>query len=450
MFLRSLLASILLVGSACGDDASGTDGGSDGGMDAGFDAGRDAGADGGRDGGIDAADADALDSDASVDEAGWVALPDVPLGCVVERATHPERLFVPRWNSCGEGCEYLAPDERWAWSVSSGSGGSDATNTLLVLIAEERSIVDAPRTTAVVDLRRNQVVLALRERSLRPRPGTVCAVNRVGYSDGYVAYPLLFVDTEAGEEHSWVFHGPVETMHDVDEPVLKLDGEDLPGFGNVLQSTFASPTTAAFEVQPLGEVWIVEGGEVRRRAGIGSAVPGNPQNVALVGRRALWNEWRTDVRIAHATFDEEAAVFHEVGGARVLFATDGIDLAWVQAYGWTGSGFSGPIELWTARYRDDSIEPRRVIDRYEHSSLGVVGGGLWVAGAGDDESRILVDLETGARRRLARDSRAIWLRPPVWVSASEIGQTGRWRGEDGAIFDTFFRLATSAAVPVEE
>ncbi|MCA9613288.1 MAG: hypothetical protein H6720_15270 [Sandaracinus sp.] len=449
MFLRWLLTALVAAGlQACGDNADVTDAAIDVGLDAGLDAGRDAGLDSGRDASRDTArDVDQID--ATVDAAGWVRLPDVPLGCVVERATHPERLFVPRWISCGDGCESLAPDDRWAWSVSSGSGGSDSSYTLLVLIAEERGVVNAPRTSLVVDVRRNEVVLALREWS--PRRSTVCAVNRIGYSGGYVAYPLLLVDTEAGEEHSWIFHGPIETMKYVDDPVLKLDRDDLPGFGNVLQSTSASPTTAAFEVQPVGEVWIVEGGEVRRRAGVGSSVPGNPQSVALVGRRALWNEWREDVRIVQATFDDDASVFHEVEGARLLFATDGVDLAWVQAYGWTGRGFSGPVELWTASYTDSATvgTPRMVRSEYDlPGSNAVLGGGLWVQPDADGNLR-LVHLEDGSQGRLLRPPGAIWLFSPVWVTRHEVGIAGRWVS-DGRTTETFFRLATTATETVEE
>lgn len=450
MFLRWCW---LLVGLACACGGrettdAGADGGSDGGSDAGLDATFDAGVDSSRmvDAGPDAPESGAMDG--AVDDPAWVALPGLPLGCVVERATEPERLFTPEWVSCGEHCSYLARDPAWGWIVDSTGGGVSEGRRYMQVSLSERGRTGAPRIVSLVDVEQNRVVAAWRGPSLRAE--VTCAISNLGVGEGHVAFALQMFD--ATREEAWVFHGPIETMKDVEEPVRKIRDEELPGYGNALQRVYASSTTAAFEVQPLGEVWIVEGGELRRRAGVRSAVPGNPQSLALFGRHVLWNEWRTDVRIAQATFDEEASVYFEVEGARVVFKSDGRDLAWVQGAWIEGEGFVGPVELWTARYERDSglLEPRRVMENYPYSFLGVVGGGDWVISSSpDNEHRELINLETGSRRRVFAHPQAIWLRPPVWVTGDEIGQVGRWRAEGGVIFDTFFRLSTEGATPID-
>lgn len=268
------------------------------------------------------------------------------------------------------------------------------------------------------------------------------------YGRGYLGFALTMADYESFEEQTWIFHGPIEAMRYTDAPVLRLGNDDLPGFGNALQDAEVSDTTAIFQVQPLGEVWIVEEGVLHRRAGVRSAVPGSPQEIALVGRHAIWNEWRNDVRIAHATADEAASVYLSVEGKRVTVATDGVDLAWLQGPWTPGVGFSESPELWTAPYvrNPADLAPRRVLERFDDGTLvGVIGAGMWAEGGNEVT---LIDLETGIRREIAQPPLALFLGHPRWVTEEEIGISGRWSGSTG-YFNTFFRLAVSSAVVVD-
>jgi len=99
-------------------------------------------------------------------------------------------------------------------------------------------------------------------------------------------------------------------MKDTERPVLLLGPDDIHRNGNMLQQTSVSPEAVAFDVKPIGEVWLVRDGVLQRRAGLGSAVPGSPQRIHLVGDHVLWNEWLTDIRIAHATADQTADTYY--------------------------------------------------------------------------------------------------------------------------------------------
>ncbi|MCA9614800.1 MAG: hypothetical protein KC586_18715 [Myxococcales bacterium] len=433
MLLRTAVLVVLLVGcsGSNGPKDSGIDATVDSGIDAPLDATLDAGRDAGRDGGRDAGP---LDPD-------WVGLPGILDGCQIERAVAPETLARLEWTSCGEGCQRLVPDARWAWGAVADAGGHSEGRTMLLLAGRERREPDGPTVLLLFDVDSSTPLVAMRHQETEDR--VVCAVNVMAFGQGHVAFPVIMVDFERGYEETWVFHGSVDEPEELVEPVLRIGNDELPGLGNLLQRSFASATTAAFQVQPLGEMWIVEGGVLARRANRGSAAPGSPQGPQLVGRHLMWMEWEAKVRLAHATFDSPSEIFLDVPDADTLFATDGADLAWLQGYGWDEVAMAyARTEVWTAPYttEPDALVPRRVRTDYPVlSRRGVVGGGRWVAI--DGESVLgLVELSTGRVSRIELPAGMVFSDPPTWVTATEIGIAGRYR-EEGRFTSTFFRIA---------
>jgi len=442
MLLRIALAGWLLLGAACGDDAAAEDAGVDGGHDAGRDLGTDAGP---RDMGPEGDDA-AIDG--GPDDPGWVPLPDLPLGCEVDRALYPERLFDPTWSSCGEGCLYLEQDPDYEVRPTKVGGHDRRTpdgESYVFTGLGLRRANDRTRPQ-IVTLVGTDGTVPIAYRTPNPRETPLCMIGEIPYVDGWAGFTITMRNGNESLDYDAIFHGPIDELKDADRPVLLLGPDDIPGYGAVLEA-YVSPEAMAFHVPFLSEVWLVDTGILRRLGGPGSAVPVSPQRVALVGDHVLWNEWRTDVRIAHGALDRSAAPYYGVEGTRVIFATDGVDLAWVQGYGWDGTTGFDRMELWTAPYVREpaDLAPRRVLESYTQPSFsGVVGAGSWVVHQ-DNKTLGIVELASGERLELGLDDpRAILLFEPVWVTDEEIAIVGRWDGEE-----TLFRLSRDRAELVE-
>lgn len=382
-------------------------------------------------------DATTTDSGADNGDPGWVEIPDLPDRCGIERARHPERLFIPAWRECGDGCTYLAQDPTFELHPTTAGGVSSTLEVTFVTLTPRPHGLGGPiRIVAAVGTD-GRVHAAWRE-SRR------CSIGGTTYSDGWVAFAIRMIVSRDNFEYAAIFHGRLEEMTEDLLPVLTLGPDDLPGFGNALQGIRVSETTVAFQVQPIGEVWLIEGGALRRLAGVRSEVPGSPQGVALVGRRALWNEWRQDVRIAHGTFEEPAAPYFGVDGARVIFETDGTDLVWFQGYGWDGSGNFTRTQLWAAPFVDDpaDLRPRLVVDDFTGSWGSVVGGNAWVEQHGGVLR--LVELDSGVLKVFPSPARGHTLGRPAWATATEVAILGLWDGTR-----TFFRFERRIAEPIE-
>ncbi|MCB9604828.1 MAG: hypothetical protein H6720_31290 [Sandaracinus sp.] len=434
MFLRPVVRVVVLVAFAACGPTTPRDGGTDTGIDAGVDAadaGTDAGLDAERDGGVDAGPSDPR----------WVAVPGVVEGCSIDRATNPASLARATWESCGEGCQRLVPDSAWTWRVAPNSGGRSEDQRTFVMLARERGVVDGPAATILFDAEAEAPLFAMRYDD--EGEDLVCQILSVAFGEGHVAFPLVMTDFGRSHEETWVFHGAVDRPGELEAPVLRLADDELPGFGNVLQRSYVSATTAAFQVQPLGEMWLVEGGVLRRRAEAGSEAPNSPQGPALVGRHLMWLDFGAKAKLAHATFDTPSEIFLDVPDADVVFATDGVDLAWVQGYGWNdATGTYERLELWTAPYvtAPEALVPRRVLDDYAAlDTRGVVGARRWVAVIGNSELEV-VDLRDGTRTTMVLSSEHVMAAPPSWITESEVGVAGRYR-EGGRWVDSFFRLA---------
>jgi len=443
MLLRAALAGLVVLGGACGDDDPEQE---DAGVDGGHDAGRDLGIDAGPpDAGTDGEDA-AIDG--GPNDPGWVPLPDLPLGCQVDRALYPERLFEPKWSPCGDGCLYLEQDA--AYEVRPVKvGGHDrhtaSRESYVFTVLGRRRADDRTRPQIVTLVGTDGTVPFAYRQPHSSEPG-ICAIGSIPYSDGWVGFSITMRDFDEGVAYEAVFHAPLDEIKETEQPMVMLGPDQIADPSVILQPE-VSPEAIAFQVPALAEVWLMETGILRRLGGPGSAVPVSPQRVALVGDHVLWNEWGTDVRIAHGALDRAAEPYYGVDGTRVIFATDGVDIAWVQGYGWNGVTGFDRMELWTAPYVREAADltPRRVLESYAQPSFsGVVGDGLWVVHQ-DNKTLAIVELASGERLELGlEDARAILLFEPVWVTDEEIAVVGRWDGEE-----TLFRLSRDRAQRIE-
>jgi hypothetical protein len=444
MLLKSagLLAAALALGCGCGDDAPPVDG----------DLGVDAGVDGGQDLGIDGGPADAGPIDGGPSDPGWVRLPDLPLGCRIERAQFPERIFSPQWQSCGEGCRFLDSDPAFEMTPLGLGSGPDrrtpgAPSFVFVKLEDQRDL-NAP---TIISLVGTDGSVAAAWGLPEPLPAPSCSISSTAHRDGWVGFTIWSYSETSEIEYQSIFHGPVEEMKDADRPVLVLGPDDLPGSWNSLQRAYVSPEAVAFQVQPLGEAWLIRDG-VRRRLGVaGFPAGGDVQRMALIGDHLLWNEWgATDVRISHGSFEQESAEYYYVEGTSALFDTDGSDLAWVLGYDWDGSAYSRK-ELWVADYVPDpaGLSPRLLLADYQGSTQGLVGGSAWMTLVERDGRRgfEMVDLDDGERTMIWAPADTILTHQPSWITANDIGAVARRTA--GRSFYTFLIVDRELAEPVE-
>ena len=312
MLLRRASLLVLLV--AC-DGPAPLDAGRDAGVDGGTDAGRDAGrlrVDAGVDSGHDAGPTDpGWEPWATLDEAD----------CTIERARYPERLGALLWEPCAEqpeGCLRAVP----------GSGGSvvppwfgtgpvysrgaqiDERGRLIYKIGR----IDGPPLAAW----RSPPVEELLRRD------RVCLVG-IGLGEGYASVTAIFAKGDDGSEDvDWVFHAPIDAIGAADEPLAIVS----PGVG--AQRFYVSADLVAMWTG--GFVHVVNAdGRFRRNVSLG--LSGIPQHGWVVGPHFLWYDWRNPVRIAHAGFEDAAAIFYGADPGDIKdFHTDGVEMAWLQGY----------------------------------------------------------------------------------------------------------------------
>ncbi len=434
MFLRrgapaSLVALVLVVllglvvGLGCD---CGTPGHPDGGNEAGPDTSVDSGRDTGRDTGVDTGPDGQPDTgrDAAVEAARWVPLPGLPEGCVIERAENPAALFEPTWDSCGEGCEYLVGDARYTRAFSSQVGWHDGTRGWFSVIQGDDG--------------RRQVLLAATEgppvaawRGPDSRDSGLCAIGASAIGDGAAAVGIELGWN--GWPREWrLLHGPLAEIGAMTDPIATLDESILVGAGGV-QRLAVSSTTVAAEVQPHGIVMVFEGGEERTLGGFGSAVPGGPQRVRVVGRTVWWEEWLHPTSLAVGSIDRSAEYFlRNLPGDAFVSEWDGTQTVWLQGYGWEGSGRYERIEMWTAPYTETAADLRpRLVRELPSWGDAKAGGGVYgFRRSNSDGSRRrieLYDIVDGRRRTFdgpAPDG--VITHPPLIVSANELLVLGNY------------------------
>ncbi|NOY92928.1 MAG: hypothetical protein GXP55_17225 [Deltaproteobacteria bacterium] len=448
MLLRAALALVLAAITAC-SSAHSTPG--DAGQDARVDARADAArADARRDTGIDArpdahvdagtdarADARAdggagLDADWLGCDPGWTPMPGIDADLELYYATNPSCLLPIAWESCGTGCQRLVDDSRFQRAM--GEGWSDGGRHLFSLVEGNAALrtLDAEIITVIAsadgEVRGAWRGSASGDRSRNARVGSV------GGGNGWVGMQMpahrFTAEGNFATYDERLYHAPLDALSRPLDPVLRL-APPVVSVEDTAQFVVASDTTLAAEVQPRGQVLVLEHGVAHWLGGPGSATPATPQQVMVQGRDVYWLDFFESypgVRLAHGSWSTESEVFYDIPGVDLVgFATDGHDFAWVQGYDYGAGGYSH-MELWTAPYTNDksALAPRKVSD-FVSTPRGEIGAGMYATGYFSGSTYVI------RLHSLADGSKRDWRVPvgmaidggALWVTADEVAFPGR-------------------------
>ncbi len=436
----ALVVAMLLAGCS-GSHTATADGGRDGGRDGGKDAGRDAGAReaAAQDAGHDAGPPDG-GPDAGVADPGWVPMGGLPDGCVVERAQHPEALFTPHWDACPggvTGCLELRDDPRFNRNFDGQTGAHDpvAGRGYVEVVEHERA---DPEDRRIVVLASTQGAPLAAWRDPVQGETSLCMLGIVGVSAEAAAFEIMSYG-DHWPNQSRIYHAPLDAIGAVSEPEAVL----RPPGTSVVQNIAVSASTVAATVQPAGLIMVMDRGAVRQLGGAGSAVPGIPQGVRVVGHQVLWEDWEDTVRIAHGSIDQAASIYYAAAGADLKsFHTDGQDLMWLKGWNRESSGHYDNLELWTAPYTPDaeSLELRKAIDYFPVRVSGAFGAGVFGIRLIDPIQRAeLYDHADGRRRTFPMPGGCALLFAPLYISAHDMLLVAACPGHK-----TLFRVDPSA------
>ncbi len=380
-------------------------------------------------------------------DAGWVPLPGLPDGCVVERAEHPEVLFEPEWLSCGDGCLHLAREPRFQRTYDR-VGWHDGTRWWIAVIqstdAEHREVVLAPSDGPAVAA----------WRSPDGWENGLCIIGPNPIGDNAAAFGVQILGEDLPEQFR-LYHAPLTEIGSVIEPIaVRVPSMGVGSSG--VQRLSVSRTTVAAEVQPAGVVIVFEGGRSRVLGGALSPTPGTPQRVRVVGRDVWWEDWAHPTSLVVGSIDQEGSYFRRnvPDDAFVLGIDDG-QMAWLEGFGWGGivSRYDR-LELWTAPYTADTAElrPRRIRE-IETSGPALLGGGVYGFFGGDPggtNPRIkLYDLADGRHRNFRSPDGVSVPESPLGITNEEMLLKGRFTVDPFNRFSTLFRIDITR-LPYEE
>lgn len=389
MLLRTGIAlAVALATSGCGCSNSTPPASDDGAADAPLDTARDTAADVQSDVAADvltdtARDVQDAAEDAGPDDPGWVPLPDLPDGCVVERALYPERLLRNEWADCGPGCQYLVRDDRFDRGVNA-SGFHDGERGYFVTNQGLWSEPERERKRIIVLAATDGAVLGA-WRGLSPFAETQCRPTTVTVGDGHSVLDVV-ITTSAVRQHRLYFArlDGIGTL----EVATAVLGADVVPVGTVLQRSSMSRHVFASELQPGGHLLLVRpDGSVDRQS-----VAGNPQVPHVVGEDVFVEAWSGPsghIVLHRARFGEGNAPFIADPDAHIAgtFPT-AENLSWFVAPATGAISSAERIDLWTSPFTNDAstLEPRFVTnivpDIQPGYSRGFQGSGLYVTDAG--------------------------------------------------------------------
>ncbi len=318
-----------------------------------------------------AADSGMLDAGAA--DPGWVPMPGLPDGCVVERAEHPERVFTPEWRtepSCGPGCEYLAPpppgmlrayDPRIAW-YADGTGYFQAIQGMA-----------GGRETFVLTKTDGHVIAAWQSPS-RLDPG-VCAVQTAAYGAGDAAF-VIHVQGNGWPGREYIYRAPLAEIGQVTEPMHVLDATDIiPGTSNATAILLVSPRWVVAVMTP-GNYYLFLDADTRLKVGGPGAPVRAGMPVGFIGDEDLyWEDWSAGVRLATGdSMGNEHYVLSRLPEAETVSASIlPSRWAWLQAYDrLPGSAGWSRYELWTRAWPavGEPVTGHKVVDLPIGSTLG--------------------------------------------------------------------------------
>jgi hypothetical protein len=347
------------------------------------------------------------------DPVGWVQLPGFPDGCVIERAEHPEMLFDSEWTSCGTGCQKLSPDPRFLRSVDRDVGYFDGSRFWFFLVQQRFGDIEG-HYIVVLAASDGSVAGAWRAPNLDD-PG-MCMLFPLGVGDGHAVFGVQVGDRVDWPRASPIYHASLDAIGSVERPIATLTEAEVGG--SLPQRVGVSASTVVLEVQPRGSIFAIEGGEIHLIGGLGTAMPGLPQETQLVGRTAYWEDWgEVHVRAAFGRVGDAPGLLREVEPDAVRwFQVDETSFSWIEARRLVKLGEYEVVELWTAPYTADAgaLEPRlvRPIDRFMHDTRA--GGGHYAQLTVRRTQRIITvyDLVDGRRRDFVPEGgRPVFNRP---------------------------------------
>lgn len=209
--------------------------------------------------------------------------------------------------------------------------------------------------------------------------GRNCFVNPIAAAEGRAAFGVFWLQSSDYEHR--VYADEVDRIRFASQPIAVLGHDVIRGGHSFSQLGVTRDMTVAMGLSSF--VAVITSDETRllgRIPGLPAAVPQKP--LAAVGPDVFWSDWTNYVRIAHASVDRDTELFLEVteGGDVLDFRTDGVDMAWLQAY-YAPNGYDYErIEVWSAPYTTDpsTLAPRKIADLPMTTPFSaVVGGGYW-------------------------------------------------------------------------
>ncbi|MBX3273327.1 MAG: hypothetical protein KF729_23895 [Sandaracinaceae bacterium] len=346
--LCALFSSALALGcdGAGPPDAGTRDAGHDAGRDAGHDAGHDAGPgrDAGHDAGLDAGE-----------DVAWTRVPGLPEGCVVDTTTDPAALepFVIEPCPDRDGCTQLVP----SW------------DTWFILMRVDGGVaVDGQGAFWFV----RTAPVTYWERWLVMSDGTPMFGIRSLFGEGRCRHSAFDTDVShlgftidvpvaGGDLRSHFVGGRWARGSASLELARSLEGI-IPS-GTFVQRMRAGDVRFALESAPRFSIvdvpWDGEPTMIAQSATSG----GQTYVAASIGETVFYTVYGEHHHVRASSRGEPGRVFLDPTDAEaVRFVTDGVDMAWVQAYGRDRHYRFERIELWSAPYttRPEDVRPRRI------------------------------------------------------------------------------------------
>ena len=346
-------------------------------------------------------------------DPGWRLLPDLPPGCVVERAEYPERIPVPEWESCGPGClrarANAVPGVDWlptrvAASTAAGSwaamllyrNGDDGQVTML-------TTADGP------------VAAAWRNRMTVPTDACILAPLSADPSRA-VAVIRYCGDDMCRVESDDIFVGAVDEIGRADRATLRLT-DPVVQFGRLTTEVAVADSYLAVLLQPRGSLYRSAGGVLETLHDAGA------WEVRAQGDHTVWSDgYSTPWRLMHYTPARGTEPYYAPADDFVQYPfIEGDTLYFMRFVDWS-EGRWARAELWATPFVED---PSEVSPRLIHDD--VLPDGRWSptlyakVRAFEPELRVqIIDLADGRERVMGPPEVGARCIGMTYASATEI------------------------------
>lgn len=368
----------------------------------------DAGRDGGRaDAGRDAAPD--VGTDANVDggptDPVWVALPDLPADCVIERAEHPERLPSLTWTSCGTGClranqggqfagfgDAAFRDGRGWLATINGTSGSRAIYKIMPV---DGAPIAAWRFSNTI---------------------SACTVSWGDVAEGRAGVVAHWHDDPSlttVEERVYV--APIDTLGATTTAEAIVTAPNV-GDTRVVDDLAVGSGVAALHISPDASILIERDGVVEFAFGPSG------WDAAVEGDHVVWAEAGGPWRLWHWTPETHTQIYYDPGEPISGHLLDQGTLVWTRGADFV-DGFATRAELWTSPF---TRSPTDVAPRMVHPDAGSFyarfGDGVYlsVRANGLAFSAQLTDLADGRVRMLGVPEPGVACTFAHYVSSTEV------------------------------